>query len=168
MTAIPRVAQLHPDFEWDMAKYWAGRFVEGKNPFSDGRFLLTITDRTKDTEDSHVIAGTIEDCLGRAMFNGLICQNSIEFTKQYSSIYPDPFVSNMTGKARTASTDYIITYKGKQVRDDYHVIYEGVFECKGERTGTGTFVLVSQGSGTPFTTTLAKYRASWEAARKII
>ncbi len=169
MAQVPIVAQMHPDFEWDLAKYWIGRFVEGgKNPLFDGRFLLTILERAKDTDDSHAIAGTIEDCFGRANFNGLIHQSGIKFIKQYVALDPDPFVTDMTGKARTASPDYEIVYTGNRVDDGHNVLYEGKFEIKDKGyKAEGTFILVSQGASTPLDTTRAKFKASWEAARNI-
>jgi hypothetical protein len=170
MAPIPRVAQMHPDFEWDVAKYWVGRFAESKNPLYDGRFLLIVTNRQKASEDGdlHGISGTIEDCLGSAVFDGLIDKDRISFSKRYTSIAPDPFVTDATGKARTASTDMDIAYKGARVYDGFNVLYEGTYEIQDKSyKGNGTFVLVSQGATTPLDTTRAKFKASWEAARNI-
>ena len=132
---------------------------DGNQTATDNEAIIFSSDNTLDASDIVKNTGTA----------------FIKSFKYSSGVYEQYIDNNHSGTytsgeavVRTSSTDYIIAYKGKRVKDDYNVIYEGMFECKGERTGIGTFVLVSQGSSTPFTTTLAKYRACWKAARKII
>jgi hypothetical protein len=139
-----------------------GRFNEG-NPILDGRFLFTVDKRRKDAEDSHIISGTIEDCLGESVFMGSIRRDYVQFTKQYLSINSDPLLDE-----HVASKDPIY-YEGKRIDDGHNVRYEGTFRDASARPNPdyGTFILIGQGALMPLSITQARLRAAWAAARRI-